>query len=196
MSDFTQPSLNGNQTELEFLQQVLADASERYCWEFIEREADADPGPTEPESADLRPERLDETPFFDSLELAWNQADAALALETQIHRSLGDRLPQPLLQALLTNAQQAIHRGQSLGEQLVQCVQGLTPQLDEDDLQVMVRPYTLAMRNQKTAFSLETLRASVRAAQWTDLSPIERARLSIGISHYLLAHLPHHTPRP
>lgn len=194
MSDFTQSSSpNSNQVELEFVQQVLSDASEGYCWESTERGADA--GQLDSESAEILKMELSDGPFFETLERSWHEADAAIKVETQLLQALGERLPQSLLARLLTSAQQVIHTGQSLAEQLVQCVDGLIPQLDEDDLQVMARPYAMAMRDQGTPQSLETLRTSVRAAQWTELSPIERARLSLGISHYILSELPRHAPK-
>lgn len=196
MSDFTQPSPESNQVDLDFVQQILAVSGEGYCWDpsqNIGADLDVDPNLGEEgllDSATAR-ETLNNKLFFETLENAWNEADAALALETELVQALGDRMPQPLLQTLLEKAQQAVHAGQTLGDQLVQCVQGLIPQLDADDLLVMARPYALAMRSSEASMSLETLRSSVRVAQWTELSPIERARLSLEISHYVLTQLPH-----
>ncbi|MGF1537396.1 MAG: hypothetical protein ACFB4J_13075 [Elainellaceae cyanobacterium] len=196
MSDFTQPSSpTSNQVELEFVQQVLADASEGYCWDPAEDSTNADPGQVDSKSTEFLQVELNGSPFFETLERSWNEADAALKLETQLRQTLGDRLPQGLLARLLISAQQVIYTGQSLSEQLVQCIEGLIPQLDEDDLQVMARPYAVAMRDRGTPQSLEGLQTSVRATQWTELSPIEQARLSLAISHYILSELPRHAPK-
>ncbi|MEO0405894.1 MAG: hypothetical protein AAF289_00945 [Cyanobacteria bacterium P01_A01_bin.135] len=210
MHDCTQPPLNSSSSEksqperveLEFVQHLLA-ADEGYCWEpsapgseayldWLERRWLAEVDGKADSSEDLR-----ETEFFTLLDQAWNEIDApASSLMKEIAQGLGDRLPQELLNRLLTSAKQVLATGQPLGEQLVQCVQSLVPQLERDDLLIMARPYATAMRDRQDPISLNGIRSSVRAAQWSDLVPVERARLGLELSHYILTRLPHHgTPR-
>ena len=73
----------------------------------------------------------------------------------------------------------------SLAEQLVECVRVVLPDLAREDLQVLARPYAFAMRGN----SSESTLAGAENCQWTDLSDIERARVSLAIARYALAEL-------
>ncbi|MGB3612271.1 MAG: hypothetical protein WBA10_00660 [Elainellaceae cyanobacterium] len=205
MYDHPQPPSNespshDSQITLDFVQYILA-ADDGYCWEPSAPGSDAYLDQLEQgwlsQSGDLPQGDLSDAQFFETLDRAWEAADGATTdLETELRQSLGDRVPLTLLRSLLTKAQQIFGTDHALGSQLVHCVQGLVPQLDADDLQIMARPYALAMRDRQASPSLDTLHSSVRAAPWDDLIPIEQARLGLELSHYILSQLPHHPPGP
>lgn len=194
MRDSTQPPLDAHsqqeQAELDFVHQIMA-GDEGYCWEpsapgseayldWLERRWLA--------TAEA-PLELQEESFFATLNAAWDSLESSTTIETTITAVLGDRLPQERLRHLLTTAKRVLASGQPLGEQLVQCIQNLVPELHRDDLFTMARPYATVMRDRHSPTSLDQVRTSVRAAQWDDLVPLERARLGLELSHYILAHL-------
>jgi len=188
------------QVTLDFVQRILS-GEDGYCWEPSAPGSDDYLDQLEhiwlSQSEDVLQSDLDDTQFFATLDRAWAAVDGTMVdLETELMQSLGDRIPQQTLQNLLIKAKQAFQTQESLGRQLVQCVQGLVPQLDVDDLQIMARPYTLAMRNRQSSPSLDTLSSSVRVAQWDELIPVERARLGLEVTHYILSQLPHYFSEP
>ncbi|HAG81788.1 MAG TPA: hypothetical protein DCL61_11625 [Cyanobacteria bacterium UBA12227] len=66
-------------------------------------------------------------------------------------------------------------------DRMIQCVEELLPNWAEDDLQVLARPLAYAMRGAE-AETVELALGAVRPLDWTELSEIERARLSLAIA--------------
>ncbi|MBE9129210.1 MULTISPECIES: hypothetical protein [unclassified Coleofasciculus] len=91
-------------------------------------------------------------------------------------------VPQIWLEAITNQAQQVFRTNLSLAEQLVLCVKPLLPNWAEDDLLTLARPWAYAMRS-----NLEPV--SIRAVEWTELSPMEQARLSLALAHSALVQL-------
>jgi hypothetical protein len=110
------------------------------------------------------------------------------ALTADLVQRFTARMPQQLLLSIAQQAQQVIARNVSLADQLVQCVQECLPNWGEEDLQVFARPLAFAMRSPDTK-PLETTLQSVRSAEWTELSDVERARLSLAIARYAIAYV-------
>ena len=147
-------------------------------------------------------------PFFAALEQAlplddWNAAEVATrsdvffaqvnqlwstaTLQETLTQRFATRVPQQLLTAIATRAQQALSRSVSLADQLVQCVQEALPHLAEDDLHVLARPLAYAMRGNDSP--IESTLERVRSVEWDALSDVEQARLSLAIARYALAEL-------
>ena len=75
-----------------------------------------------------------------------------------------------------------------MADRLVECVQSLLPDWAEDDLLVLARPFAYAMRGSQAA-DVESVLGEIRHEDWTALSKIEQARVSIAIAHYALEQL-------
>lgn len=134
----------------------------------------------------------------EAVEASWAPETASTAmtsLDQTLFQKFAERMPQSLLQAIAQQARQVVATGQPLAEQLVHCVQDILPQWNQDDLQVMARPLAYAMRG-GDAEMLEVALRSVRFAAWTELSGVERARLSLAIARYAIAQLDRPNPSP
>jgi hypothetical protein len=122
--------------------------------------------------------------FFAFLDQQW----AKVAPSRNLLAELSDRfanLPQLNLDQMLTKAQQLAKVPGAAIDQLVACVQEMMPSLDLEDLQVMARPYALAMRSQEAPKQLP------RNADWSKLSEVERGRLAMAIAHWMMAEIKH-----
>jgi hypothetical protein len=147
-------------------------------------------------------------PFFTALEQAlplddWNAAEVATrsdlffaqvnqlwstaTLQETLIQCFATRVPQQLLTAIATRAQQVLSRSISIADQLVQCVQEALPHMAEDDLYVLARPLAYAMRGNDSP--IESTLERVRSVEWDTLSDVEQARLSLAIARYALAEL-------
>jgi hypothetical protein len=125
-----------------------------------------------------------------SLEALWTEApalDVAAVLPAAALQPF--QIPQSLLTTIVQRAQEAIASNITLADQLVQCVRDALPNLADEDLQVLARPYAYAMRGSATE-SLEAALRTMRCAAWTELSGIEQARLSLAIARYAIAQMP------
>ncbi|MGF1495295.1 MAG: hypothetical protein ACFB8W_00510 [Elainellaceae cyanobacterium] len=203
-SDSTNPSPSSQEfmTRLDLLEHILD--PEAYPWEpsaaeandyFLKMEAAWDSQAADEEEAAIA---AHEAGFFAQLNQAWNEMTPAAqaiqevppdpALQTALVEQLGDRIPGNLVNSILQKAQEVISANLSVADQLVQCVQSILPSWDADDLQVLARPYAFAMRSGEPA-TLEVALRSVRYAAWTELSGIERARLSLAIARYTLSQM-------
>ncbi len=128
------------------------------------------------------------------LETLLNQVEdlwSVTTLQKSLVCKFADCVPQDLLQSI---AHKAIHLKQQVGqvsatlaEQLVQCTQDILPNWQEEDLQVLARPFAYAMRGAETEALESTL--NTPASQWQDLSDIEQARMSLAIASYALSEL-------
>ncbi|EAW39221.1 hypothetical protein [Lyngbya sp. PCC 8106] len=116
-------------------------------------------------------------------------------LQKSLALKFADCVPQDLLQRL---AKRAIHLNQqlqdarsTLAEQLVQCTQEILPHWQEEDLQVLARPFAYAMRGAETEPGDSTLN-STPTKPWKELSEIEQARMGLAIARYALSELEQH----
>lgn len=201
----THPSPNSDLTqahiELALLQRLWGD-DRAYPWNpeapeaqiyFEELEAELDQLSNEPvwsnEEAAQRWQAISAT-----LDSIWAEPaePVTLSLQEMLCQQFANRMPRTLLQAIAHQAQQVVATGQPLAEQLVQCVQDILPNWENDDLQVMARPLAYAMRGE--ADMLEVALRSIRFAAWTELSGVEKARLSLAIARYAIAQLDHPNP--
>lgn len=114
--------------------------------------------------------------FFKQVNRLWVQQN--------LMQQFASTVPQQILQTLIKQAQQVVTSRLNLAEQLVQCVQSVLPEWDIEDLQILARPLAYAMRGTE-ADPMESL-LNAGEIEWTELSGIERARLSLAIAHKAL----------
>jgi hypothetical protein len=118
--------------------------------------------------------------FFTQVE----QLYTATTLQQTLLQRFADQVPRDLLHRL---AQTALKVGQqmsdctvSLADQLVECVQDILPQWQAEDLYVLARPFAYSMLGSET---------DVRGTEWTEMSEVEQARISLAVAHYALSEL-------
>ena len=120
--------------------------------------------------------------FFAQIQSCWANAPAPV-LEISplaaLIEQFGARVPQQWLaqiadkvSGLATNQLEPIDR-------LVQSVQDLLPNWATEDLLVIARPYAYAMRGDTGVNNIDNI---VRPLAWTELSELERAKLTIAIA--------------
>lgn len=135
--------------------------------------------------------------FFSEIEQLWPE-NVPNGILVRLQASLSDRfacrVPSHWLDAIATKASELIDAtgypapAMSLMDRMIQCVQELLPNWAEDDLQVLARPLAYAMRGAE-AETVELALGAVRPLDWTELSEIERARLSLAIARIALDEL-------
>jgi hypothetical protein len=127
--------------------------------------------------------------LFNQLHQCWSSPE--WVVEEKLRQSLSERfaafMPEAWLEAIAHKAQQIFSTNLSLAEQLVLCVKPLLPNWAEDDLLVFARPLAYAMRGKSESVA-ETHRAA-QSIEWTELSPMEQARLSLTVAHSALLQL-------
>ena len=127
--------------------------------------------------------------LFNQLHQCWSSPE--WVVEENLRQSLSERfaafMPQAWLEAIAHKAQQICSTNLSLAEQLVLCVKPLLPNWAEDDLLVFARPLAYAMRG-KSDSATETHRVA-SPIEWTELSSMEQARLSLTVAHSALLQL-------
>ncbi|MCP6761520.1 MAG: hypothetical protein NHB32_22905 [Fischerella sp. CENA71] len=192
-----------SQIELEFLEALLQPEDGTYPW---------NPGDEQSEEyfhhleehfmlQDVLEEELTtrSEDFYNQLEVLWssytpsynNNTDSSIV--TQLQESLQNRLstaiPKQCLKAIAQKAADIFTTQQSIAEQLVECVQAVLPGWGADDLLVLARPYAFAMRSSESQKTAETVVNQVSEQEWTNLSEIEQARVSLAIAYYALQQL-------
>jgi len=197
------PSL-ATQVELEFLELLLQPEDAAYPWNPADEQAEA--YFNELEQQFVMQDVLDEElhtraeSFYGVLDNLWSQvancADYKCTTEVGILDSLCETLhntfavgvPTGWLNAIAQKATEVAAIQQSISEQLVQCVQTVLPALDVDDLAVFARPYVYAMRSSEQQ-SLASVISKIENRDWTTLSEIEQAKVSVAIAYYALRQL-------
>ncbi|HEY9875224.1 MAG TPA: hypothetical protein V6D12_17460 [Candidatus Obscuribacterales bacterium] len=124
--------------------------------------------------------------LFAQLDSCWTQASSPTAdvLEASLSDRFAARVPSDLLGAIARIAKQVVKTNLSKADQLVQCVQQMLPNWAEEDLLVFARPFAYAMRGEGEA--VDSTLSAIRPVDWTDLSQMEQARLSMAIASYAL----------
>jgi len=134
--------------------------------------------------------------FFNKLNQVWTP----ITLQSSLIERFSTRIPQTLItaiaqqaQAVLSNTQKALNASLSvadqLSEQLVQCVQGITPALATEDLYVLARPLAYQMRNGGLRDAIDNTLAQIPQTEWEQLSETQRARLSLAIARVAISEL-------
>lgn len=172
------------QVELELLQTLFPemryDSQDEIPYPWNPAEPDAEACLTALEQAfSLEDWSVEETSqrsqmLFGQLEQCWHRTDLSLKFAA---------IPTALLDALVERAKQAIEQSATVAERLVGCVRDLFPDWNEADLHVLARPFAYAMRDGSDFSSIAS------GLDWSSLSEVERARLSLAAANYLLTQL-------
>jgi hypothetical protein len=188
------------QAEQDLLQLMLSDSDVSYPWNPAAPEAEAYLTAIEQETAHLGFSDDELTAyshaFGDRLDQAWATILAGTetaTLRQNILSKLSFPVPNDILDGIIQRTRQIIQVNLSLADQMVQIVQDAFPGFLEEDLQVLARPMANAMREAETDV-LEVALRTVRCNAWTELSHVERARLSLAIARYTIAQMPAHEP--
>ena len=134
--------------------------------------------------------------FFSQVDKLWSAITPVAAtavtnvstLQSTMRSEFAARVPQGWLDRIASTAQQIFASEQSIADQLVQCVQTLLPNWVEEDLLVLARPFAYAMRGNQMA-DVEFVLGELQFEDWTALSEIEQARMSLAIARYALSEL-------
>ncbi len=192
-----------SQIELEFLEALLQPEDGTYPW---------NPGDEQTEEyfhnleehfvlQDVLEEELTtrSEDFYNQLEALWTSHvpsynhNTESSITVQLQESLQSRLstdvPKQWLKAIAQKAADIFTTQQSMADQLVECVQAVLPCWGSDDLLVLARPYAYAMRSSESQKTAETVFNQVSEHEWTNLSEIEQARVSLAIAYYALQQL-------
>jgi hypothetical protein len=114
--------------------------------------------------------------FFNGLNQIWEKS-----LQTTLARKFAT-VPQAILAQIADRAAQVAKTGNSMIDQLADCVQSALPQWNVEDLQVLARPVAYAMRG-------DQVESPFMNRDWATLSETEQAKLSITIARYALSQL-------
>ena len=122
--------------------------------------------------------------FFAKLDSCWpDEAQDVLSLLSQ---KFAARIPQQWLEKVAAEATKAAAAQLTAVDQLVSCVQNLLPTWESEDLLVLARPYSYAMRSDPGTINLDNL---ARAIDWEQLSTTEQAKLTMLASKFALEQL-------
>jgi hypothetical protein len=193
-----------SQIELELLEVLLEPEDATYPWNPADDESEAYFDEIERHFA--MPDVLDEEltarsqDFYGQLDNLWskvadnpyykcNTSSGILAsLRETLHHTFAVGIPQGWLDAIAEKATEIVASQQSMGDQLVQCVQAVLPAWGADDLSVFARPYAFAMRSKESP-NLTSVISKVENRDWATLSEIEQAKVSVAIAYYALRQL-------
>ncbi|MHC5596801.1 MAG: hypothetical protein ACYTXC_12815 [Nostoc sp.] len=188
-----------SQVELEFLEALLEPEDATYPWNPADEESEAYFQELEQQFGmpDLQDEELmrRSPDFYSHLDTLWSgiastadhnnnpQQAVVLNLQEILRTTFSACVPQELLNAIATKAAEIFAAHQSIGEQLVECVQTVLPTWGTEDLLVLARPFAYAMRSSESPNAASAL-SNLQNSQWTALSEVEKAKVSIAIASY------------
>lgn len=181
------------QAELDLLDALLNEEEQPYAWNTSPLEEEADLRELDEQLALC--DCLTDEDVHQRLQSLLTQVEdlwSVTTLKKSLVEKFADRVPQDLLQRL---AKGAIHLKQqfqdsrsTLAEQLVRCTQEILPHWQEEDLQVLARPFAYAMRGADTE-RFDFTPESDPTKPWTELSEIEQARMGLAVVRYALLEL-------
>ena len=190
-----------SQMELEFLEALLEPDDATYPWNPASEESETYFLQLEQQSwmQDLLDSELTtrSQAFYTQLDQMWSnykKYDCSTfpttinTLKETLHSSFGSSIPSQWLDAIAHKATEVFNSQQSMGEQLIQCVQAVLPTWGAEDLLVLARPFAYAMRSSEPQ-NLESLLAKLDSCEWTALSQIEQAKASLAIAYYAFSQL-------
>lgn len=134
--------------------------------------------------------------FYHNLDKIWGQTVA----ETEnirnntvnyLQKALSNAfsvIPEFLLMEIAQKATVVLMVEKSASEKLVECVQTLLPNWDRDDLLVLARPFAYYMRSSEPD-KLTSVIKDLENRDWSNLSEIEQAKISLAIANYALEYL-------
>ncbi|OUL34519.1 hypothetical protein [Nostoc sp. 106C] len=198
-------SSSPSQVELDFLAALLEPEDASYPWNPADAESEAyfDQLEQQFHSDDLWAEEeitRRSQDFYSQLDALWPETANASDSKTHSSRMMMENLqealqaafasavPQGWLNRIAQKATEIFISQQSIGEQLVQCVQDVLPTWGAEDLLVLARPYAYAMRSGEPQ-NPQAVMTKFGNREWTALSEVEQAKVSLAISYYALTQL-------
>jgi hypothetical protein len=110
-------------------------------------------------------------------------------LQKTLHSAFAASVPQSWLNAIAQKASEMLNTSRKIGDKLlVECVQAVLPSWETEDLLVLARPYAYAMRGREPQNAESTI-MEINNREWTALSQIEQAKVSLAIAHYAFTQL-------
>jgi len=190
-----------SQVELDFLAALLEPLDASYPWNPADQESEAYFAELEQQSLsdDLwEAEELTKRSqdFYSQLDTLWpedvidsgSKSHIGQILMANLQQAFASAVPQGWLNTIAQKAAEMFASQQPIGEQLVQCVQGVLPTWGADDLLVLARPYAYAMRSGEPQCP-KAMIGRFGDREWTNLSEVEQAKMSLAISYYALTEL-------
>ncbi|MEH1971361.1 MULTISPECIES: hypothetical protein [unclassified Nostoc] len=193
-----------SQVDLELLEALLEPDDANYPWNPGDDESEAYFQELEQQFGmqDLLDEELMKRSqdFYSHLDTLWsgitstpdyndNRKQAVVVdLQEILRTTFAACVPQTLLNTIATKAAEIFAAQQSMGEQLVECVQTVLPTWGTEDLLVLARPFAYAMRSSESQNAASTL-SNLKNTEWTALSEVEKAKVSLAIASYAFTQL-------
>lgn len=193
-----------SQFDLELLSALLEPEDATYPWNPADEESEIYFQELEEQFAqDLTDEDLitHSQAFYGKLDTLWseisecshykcNTEKLSLAnLQETLHSAFAASVPESWLNAIAQKASEMFDTRRSIGEQLVECVQAMLPSWGTEDLLVLARPFAYAMRGSESENKASTTISDIENREWTALSQIEQAKVSLAIAHYAFTQL-------
>lgn len=123
--------------------------------------------------------------FFHRLDQCWNVSASANPYEILMAK-LDQVIPQDWLEYLLSQVDQMKTLNLQPMDKLIKCVQPLLEQWSEVDLRVFARPLVYAMRGDCQSPPAQMIDSMIHNKLWTDLSEIEKAKITLAIAQSIL----------
>ncbi|BAY25612.1 hypothetical protein NIES2100_54180 [Calothrix sp. NIES-2100] len=190
-----------SQVELDFLAALLEVEDASYPWNPADEESEAYFCALEQQflSDDLwEEEELTKRSqnFYRQLDTLWpenpthshHKTNISQILFANLQAAFANAVPHSFLDTIAQKASEIFTSQQSLKEQLVTCVQGVLPAWEAEDLFVLARPYAYAMRSGEPQCPKSFI-SKFENREWTTLSDVEQAKISLAISYYALTQL-------
>ena len=124
-----------------------------------------------------RTERL-----FSSLNNCW-ATQLSFSFQEVLDRKFGSVVPSSWLEAIAQEAKKMVDTNLSKMDRLVASMKPLLTNWTEEDLQVFARPLVYAMRSGQNN-KADNVVSKLENTSWDDVSPVEKARLSLAIAQY------------
>ncbi len=124
--------------------------------------------------------------FFAQIQSCWASSPTPvleLSPLAALIEKFGARVPQQWLAQIAENVAGLATSQLEPIDRLIQSVQDLLPNWDAEDLCVIARPYAYAMRGDTGVEKIDNI---VRPLAWTELSELERAKLTIAIAQSVI----------
>ena len=125
---------------------------------------------------------------FNSNSYKYTKSSLVANLQKNLQAGFAGHVPQDWIKIIAQKAAEIFNSGQSMGEQLVECVESVLPSWDTDDLLVMARPFAYAMRSGEQQ-NVNSVVENVENREWTNLSEVEKAKVTLAVASQALNQL-------
>ncbi len=188
-----------SQFDLEFLSALLEPEDATYPWNPADEESEIYFRELEEQFAqDFTDEELTShsQAFYGKLDTLWSEISECsyykcnLAnLQKTLHSVFAASVPQSWLNAIAQKASEMLNTSLTIGDQLLaECVQTVLPNCETDVLLALARRYAYDMRGLEVQNAESTI-TEINNREWTALSQIEQAKVSLAIAHYAFTQL-------